>query len=138
MDPVQPRFQVCEDEMDDSQYLLGACRSPRSDDGEVFVAALSAGWRSRSIVGDERRARTTAHSTRTASRLRARPARWRAEPRRHSHPSACRACARRALANLHSTGDRFIVGRHGLAARPAASPGFIDLTCSPGLPPIRS
>ena len=30
MDAVQPRFQVCEDEMDDWQILLGDLRSPRS------------------------------------------------------------------------------------------------------------
>ena len=40
MDAVQPRFQVCEDEMDDWQILLGDLRIAPFSDGEVFVAAL--------------------------------------------------------------------------------------------------
>ena len=48
MDAVQPRFQVCEDEMDDWQILLGDLRIAPFSDGEVFVAALGKGWRSRS------------------------------------------------------------------------------------------
>ena len=40
MGAVQPRFQVCEDEMDDWQILLGDLRIAAFGDGEVFVAAL--------------------------------------------------------------------------------------------------
>ena len=40
MGAVQPRFQVCEDEMDDWQILLGDLRIAPFSDGEVFVAAL--------------------------------------------------------------------------------------------------
>ena len=47
MDAVQPRFQVCEDEMDDWQIFLGDLRIAPFSDGEVFVAALGeAGVRS--------------------------------------------------------------------------------------------
>ena len=40
MDAVQPRFQVCEDEMDDWQIFLGDLRIAPFSDGEVFVVSL--------------------------------------------------------------------------------------------------
>ena len=57
MDAVQPRFQVCEDEMDDWQILLGDLRIAPFSDGEVFVAALGKAGVAAPVVGDERRAR---------------------------------------------------------------------------------
>ena len=57
MDAVQPRFQVCEDEMDDWQILLGDRRIAPFSDGEVFVAALGKAGVAAPVVGDERRAR---------------------------------------------------------------------------------
>jgi hypothetical protein len=41
MGAVQPRFQVCADEMDNWQILLGDQRIAPFSDGEVFVAALA-------------------------------------------------------------------------------------------------
>ena len=67
MDAVQPRFQVCEDEMDDWQILLGDLRIAPFSDGEVFVAALGKAGVAAPVVGDERRAGTTAHSTKPQS-----------------------------------------------------------------------
>jgi len=40
MGAVQPRFQVCEDEMDNWQILLGDLRIAPFSDREVFVATL--------------------------------------------------------------------------------------------------
>ena len=40
MDAVQPRFQVCEDEMDDWQILLGDLRIAPFSDGEVLFLLL--------------------------------------------------------------------------------------------------
>ena len=57
MDAVQPRFQVCEDEMDDWQILLGDLRIAPFSDGAVFVAALGKAGVAAPVVGDERRAR---------------------------------------------------------------------------------
>jgi hypothetical protein len=42
MGAVQPRFQVCEDEMDDWQILLGDLRIAAFGDGEVFIKKLTA------------------------------------------------------------------------------------------------
>jgi hypothetical protein len=58
MDAVQPRFQVCEDEMDDWQILLGDLRIAPFSDGEVFVAALGKAGVAAPVVGDERRAQS--------------------------------------------------------------------------------
>ena len=51
MDAVQPRFQVCEDEMDDWQILLGDLRIAPFSDGEVFVAALGKAGVAAPVVG---------------------------------------------------------------------------------------
>ena len=52
MDAVQPRFQVCEDEMDDWQILLGDLRIAPFSDGEVFVAALGKAGVAAPVVGN--------------------------------------------------------------------------------------
>src|SRR5215471_19656945 len=57
MGAVQPRFQVCEDEMDDWQILLSDLRIAAFRDGKVFVAALAEPGVAAPVVGDERRAR---------------------------------------------------------------------------------
>ena len=71
MDAVQPRFQVCEDEMDDRQILLGDLRIAPFSDGEVFVAALGKAGVAAPVVGDERRARHNGALNEAAERLRA-------------------------------------------------------------------
>ena len=96
MDAVQPRFQVCEDEMDDWQILLGDLRIAPFSDGEVFVAALGkAGVAAPSSVTSDVPG-TTAHSTtpQSDSALRS------GTMANSDHPSACRAGVRLALANL--------------------------------------
>ena len=130
MDAVQPRFQVCEDEMDDWQILLGDLRIAPFSDGEVFVAALGEAGVAAPVVGDER----ACPEQRRTQRIR------RATPR--CGPARCEPNspgiattlplvelgARLALANLHSAGDKnLIVDATAFAARPAANPGFIDL-----------
>ena len=57
MGAVQPRFQVCEDEMDDWQILLGDLRITPFSDGKVFVAAFGEAGVAAPVVGDKRRAR---------------------------------------------------------------------------------
>ena len=69
MDAVQPRFQVCEDEMDDWQILLGDLRIAPFSDGEVFVAALGKAGVAAPVVGDERRARHNGALHEAAERL---------------------------------------------------------------------
>ena len=70
MDAVQPRFQVCEDEMDDWQILLGDLRIAPFSDGEVFVAALGKAGVAAPVVGDERRARHNSTKPQSDSALR--------------------------------------------------------------------
>jgi hypothetical protein len=71
MGAVQPRFQVCEDEMDDWQILLGDLRIAAFGDGEVFVAALGEARVAAPVVSDERRARHNGTLDEAAERLRA-------------------------------------------------------------------
>ena len=129
MDAVQPRFQVCEDEMDDWQILLGDLRIAPFSDGEVFVAALGKAGVAAPVVGDERRARHNGALNEAAERLRA-AVRHDGEPNPPGIATTLPLVelgARLALANLHSAGDKnLIVDATAFAARPAASPGFID------------
>ena len=129
MDAVQPRFQVCEDEMDDWQILLGDLRIAPFSDGEVFVAALGEAGVAAPVVGDERRARHNGALNEAAERLRA-AVRHDGEPNPPGIATTLPLVelgARLALANLHSAGDKnLIVDATAFAARPAASPGFID------------
>src|SRR6516165_4834034 len=71
MGAVQPRFQVCEDEMDDWQILLSDLRIAAFRDGKVFVAALAEPGVAAPVVGDERRARHNGTLDEAAERLRA-------------------------------------------------------------------
>src|SRR4249920_3450635 len=104
MDAVQPRFQVCEDEMDDWQIFLGDLRIAPFSDGAVFVAALGEAGVAAPVVGDE------PNPPGIATTL-----------------PLVELGARFALANLHSAGDKnLIVDATAFAARPAANPGFID------------
>ena len=129
MDAVQPRFQVCEDEMDDWQILLGDLRIAPFSDGEVFVAALGKAGVATPVVGDERRARHNGALHEAAEQLRA-AVRHDGEPNPPGIATTLPLVelgARLALANLHSAGDKnLIVDATAFAARPAASPGFID------------
>ena len=129
MDAVQPRFQVCEDEMDDWQILLGDLRIAPFSDGAVFVAALGKAGVAAPVVGDERRARHNGALNEAAERLRA-AVRHDGEPNPPGIATTLPLVelgARLALANLHSAGDKnLIVDATAFAARPAASPGFID------------
>ena len=129
MDAVQPRFQVCEDEMDDWQILLGDLRIAPFSDGEVFVAALGKAGVAAPVVGDERRARHNGALNEAAEQLRA-AVRHDGEPNPPGIATTLPLVelgARLALANLHSAGDKnLIVDATAFAARPAASPGFID------------
>ena len=129
MDAVQPRFQVCEDEMDDWQILLGDLRIAPFSDGEVFVAALGKAGVAAPVVGDERRARHNGALNEAAERLRA-AVRHDGEPNPPGIATTLPLVelgARLALANLHSAGDKnLIVDATAFAARPAANPGFID------------
>ena len=129
MDAVQPRFQVCEDEMDDWQILLGDLRIAPFSDGEVFVAALGKAGVAAPVVGDERRARHNGALNEAAEQLRA-AVRHDGEPNPPGIATTLPLVelgARLALANLHSVGDKnLIVDATAFAARPAASPGFID------------
>ena len=119
MDAVQPRFQVCEDEMDDWQILLGDLRiAPFSDCGGSRRQAGAP------VVSDDDcgQRRTQAADLRLRSG-------WRAEPAEAPRELG----ARLALANLHSAGDKnLIVDATAFAARPAASPGFIDFNVLAG------
>ena len=129
MDAVQPRFQVCEDEMDDWQILLGDLRIAPFSDGEVFVAALGKAGVAAPVVGNERRARHNGALNEAAEQLRA-AVRHDGEPNPPGIATTLPLVelgARLALANLHSAGDKnLIVDATAFAARPAASPGFID------------
>ena len=122
MDAVQPRFQVCEDEMDDWQILLGDLRIAPFSDGEVFVAALGKAGVAAPVVGNG-----ALHEA--AEQLRA-AVRHDGEPNPPGIATTLPLVelgARLALANLHSAGDKnLIVDATAFAARPAASPGFID------------
>lgn len=135
MGAVQPGFQVCEDEMDDWQILLGDLRIAAFGDGEVFVAALGEPGVAAPVVGDERRARHNGTLDEAAERLRASV--W------HDGESNTPGIAttlplvelgtRLALANLHSTDDKnLIVDATAFAARPATDPGFIDFNVLAG------
>ena len=108
MDAVQPRFQVCEDEMDDWQILLGDLRIAPFSDGEVFVAALGEAGVAAPVVGDERRARHNGALHEAAEQLRA-AVRHDGEPNPPGIATTLPLVelgARLALANLHSAGDK--------------------------------
>src|SRR6516162_6006781 len=135
MGAVQPRFQVCEDEMDDWQILLSDLRIAAFRDGKVFVAALAEPGVAAPVVGDERRARHNGTLDEAAERLRASV--W------HDGESNTPGIAttlplvelgtRLALANLHSTDDKnLIVDATAFAARSATDPGFIDFNVFAG------
>src|ERR1700751_168779 len=129
MGGAQPRFQVCEDEMDDWQILLSDLRIAAFRDGKVFVAALAEPGVAAPVVGDERRARHNGTLDEAAERLRASV--W------HDGESNTPGIAttlplvelgtRLALANHHSTDDKnLIVDATAFAARSAPDPGFTD------------
>src|ERR1700687_3973039 len=125
----QPRFQVCEDEMDNWQILLGDLRIAPFSDGEVFVAALGEAGVAAPVVGDERRARHNGTLDEAAERLRA-SVRHDGEPNPPGIATTLPLVelgTRLALTNLHSTDDKnLIVDATAFAARRAADPGFID------------
>ena len=111
------------------RYSSATCGSPRSSDGEVFVAALGKAGVAAPVVGNERRARHNGALNEAAERLRA-AVRHDGEPNPPGIATTLPLVelgARLALANLHSAGDKnLIVDATAFAARPAASPGFID------------
>jgi len=135
MGAVQPRFQVCEDEMDDWQILLGDLRIAALGDGEVFVAALGEPGVAAPVVGDERRARHNGTLDEAAERLRA-SVRHDGEPNTPGIATTLPLVelgTRLALTNLHSTDDKnLIVDATAFAARPATDPGFIDFNVLAG------
>ena len=141
MDAVQPRFQVCEDEMDDWQILLGDLRIAPFSDGEVFVAALGKAGVAAPVVGDERRARHNGALNEAAERLRA-AVRHDGEPNPPGIATTLPLVelgARLALANLPALATRTLswTPRPLPRVRPPAQVSS-TLTCSPGLPSIRS
>ena len=129
MGAVQPRFQVCEDEMDNWQILLGDLRIAPFGDREVFVAALGEAGVAAPVVANERRARHNGTLDEAAERLRA-SVRHDGEPNPPGIATTLPLVelgTRLALTNLDSTDDKnLVVDATALAARPAADPGFID------------
>ena len=95
----------------------------------MFVAALGKAGVAAPVVGDERRARHNGALNEAAEQLRA-AVRHDGEPNPPGIATTLPLVelgARLALANLHSAGDKnLIVDATAFAARPAASPGFID------------
>src|SRR6516165_1739642 len=133
MGAVQPRFQVCEDEMDDWQILLSDLRIAAFRDGKVFVAALAEPGVAAPVVGDERRARHNGTLDEAAERLRASV--W--HDGESNTPGIAVPGSRWRTSTALTTRTLSWTPRPLPRVRPPTQVSSTS-TCSPGLPPIRS
>ena len=128
MDAGQPCLEICEDEMDDGQKLLGHFGITAFGNGVVIVTALAQAGVTAPIVRDDQRPRNDGAIDKSAKRFGSSVSgdRQPHAPRIAPIVSLVPRGSRLAMAYLDGAGDQnLVVHASAFAACAAADPGFV-------------